>query len=196
MSFLGTKTNLSQSNVGGDQAGGSIDKSTTIYNQIDGVKPSQITRLLRLLAHQILQDESMSGFVEDLQFFIDNRDGETIIGLENKLLAGGRSDTYTDAKRKKEFFAKLLLRYERFSSAQQLFAYIMAAIHETFESKIIPFAEVLSRKEIDDLVDAEIIEKIMIEFGEGSDHLTLNKTHLKGMIYWLADKCYVRWHCD
>lgn len=196
MSLIGAANNLRQSHVLGDQAGNNITKVTNNYNQIDGAKPSQIARLLRLLADQISADDSMSGFVDDLQFFIDNRDGETVIGLEEKLKFCGRGDSFRDARKKKELFAKLLLRYERFSSAQQLFAYIMAAIHETFESKIIPSADLLSRQEIDSLIDFEIVEKIMIEFGEGSDQLTLNRTHLAGMIYWLADKCYVRWHCD
>jgi hypothetical protein len=194
VSLLG-RNDLSESHVSGDQAGNNISK-TTIYNQIDGAKPSQINRLLKLLADQISQDDSMVGFVDDLQFFIDNRDGETVVGLKDKLEVCGRGASFNDAKKKKEFFAKLLLRFERFSSAQQLFAYIMAAIHETFDSKIIPNTGSLTTQQIDDLIDSEIIDKVMAEIGEGSDHITLNRTHLKGMIFWLADKCYVRWHCD
>lgn len=194
MSFVKT-SNLSQSQVHGDQAGNSITKITN-YNQIEGAKPSQVNRLLQLLSDQISKDESMVGFVDDLQFFVDNREGETVVGLKQKLEVCGRSSSYGDAKKKKELFAKLLLRFERFSSAQQLFAYIMAAIHETFDTKIIPSTASLSAAEIDALIDSEIIDKIISEFGEGSDHLTLNRTHIKGMIYWLADKCYVRWHHD
>ncbi|ODM43944.1 ABC-three component system protein [Cereibacter johrii] len=196
MNLLGTATDLSQSNVNGDQAGHTITKYVTVYNQIDTSRPSQIGRLLRLLADQISNNDSMIGFVDELQFFIDNRGGETVVGLEEKLRICGRASTYHDARKKKEFFAKLLLKYERFSSAQQLFAYIMAAIHETFEGKITPSIEFLTQREVDDLIESEIIDKIMMELGEGSDHITLNKTHLKGMIYWLADKCYVRWHRD
>lgn len=194
MSLL-TGTDLSGSDVGGDQAGGSITK-TTHYHNVPGVAPSQLNRLLKTLALQIQDGDHTSGFVEELQFFVDNRDGETTVGLKLKLEKAGRGATYRDALRKKELFAKLLLRFERFSSAQQLFAYIMAEIHETFESKILPCLDTLSEPEIDSIVDKEIFEKILSEFGEGSDHITLNKTHLRGMIYWLADKCYVRWHHD
>ncbi|MEX2697446.1 ABC-three component system protein [Rhizobium mongolense] len=194
MSLLGTN-DLRQSHVGGDQAGNNITKITH-YNQIDGAKPSQINRLLKLLAEQISTDESMVGFVDELQFFVDNRDGETVVGLKNKLEICGRGATFNDAKKKKEFFAKLLLKFERFSSAQQFFAYIMAAIHETFESKIVPSTAALTNQQIDELIDSDIVDKIMAEISEGSDHITLNRTHLKGMIFWLADKCYVRWHCD
>lgn len=194
MSLLSTN-NLRNSQVGGDQAGNNITKITT-YNQIHGVKPSQVNRLLKLLSDQISKDESMVGFVDDLQFFIDNRDGETVVGLKQKLEFCGRGAAFNDAKKKKELFAKLLLRFERFSSAQQLFAYIMATIHETFDTRITPLASSLSLQEIDAMIEAEIVDKIMAEVGEGSDHMTLNRTHIKGMIYWLADKCYVRWHCD
>lgn len=194
MSLLST-SDLSQSHVHGDQAGNNITKITN-YNRIDGAKPSQVNRLLALLSDQISKDESMVGFVDDLQFFVDNRDGETVVGLQQKLEVCGRAAAFSDAKKKKELFAKLLLKFERFSSAQQLFAYIMAAIHETFDSKIIPLTNSLSSQQIDEMIDTEIIDKIMDEIGDGSDHMTLNRTHLKGMIYWLADKCYVRWHCD
>lgn len=194
MSLVST-SNLSKSHVSGDQAGNNITKITN-YNQIDGVKPSQVNRLLKLLSDQISKDESMVGFVDDLQFFIDNRDGETVVGLKQKLEFCGRGAAFNDAKKKKELFAKLLMRFERFSSAQQLFAYIMAAIHETFDTKITPSTSSLSPQEIDAMIEAEIVDKIMAEIGEGSDHMTLNRTHIKGMIYWLADKCYVRWHCD
>lgn len=194
MSLVST-SNLSKSQVSGDQAGNNITKITN-YNQIDGVKSSQINRLLKLLSEQISKDDAMVGFVDDLQFFIDNRDGETVVGLQQKLEFCGRGAAFNDAKKKKEFFAKLLMRFERFSSAQQLFAYIMATIHETFETKIIPSTQSLSQKEIDAMIEDEIVDKIITELGEGSDHMTLNRTHIKGMIYWLADKCYVRWHCD
>ncbi|MGO4355085.1 ABC-three component system protein [Rhizobium sp. RAF36] len=194
MSLVST-SDLSKSHVSGDQAGNNITKITN-YNQIDGAKPSQVNRLLKLLSDQISKDESMVGFVDDLQFFIDNRDGEAVVGLKDKLEVCGRGAAFNDAKKKKELFAKLLMRFERFSSAQQLFAYIMAAIHETFDTKIIPSTSSLTAVEIDAMIESEIVDKVMAEIGEGSDHMTLNRTHIKGMIYWLADKCYVRWHCD
>lgn len=190
-----SNSDLSKSHVGGDQAGNNITKITN-YNQIDGARPSQVNRLLKLLSDQISKDESMVGFVDDLQFFIDHRDGETVVGLKQKLEHCGRGAIFSDAKKKKELFAKLLMRFERFSSAQQLFAYIMAMIHETFDTKIIPSTSILSPHDIDAMIDAEIVDKILADVGEGSDHMTLNRTHIKGMIYWLADKCYVRWHCD
>jgi len=29
--------------------------------------------------------------------------------------------------------------------------------------------------------------------GVGFEHFTINHAHVRGMIYWLADRCYVRW---
>lgn len=177
--------------VGRDQAGRDIRYDTT------NVLPrpaSQITRLLRKLADQIDNNETTQQFIDALQFYVDNRGDEDVVGLAEKLAKVGRSAEYSAALRKKEAFAKLLLRFENFSSAQELFAYILAIIHDVFDEKIIPNCDTLDQAGIEAIVDEHIVSKIFEEYAEGSDAFTLTQLHVRGMIYWLADKCFVRWH--
>lgn len=178
-------------NVGRDQAGRDIKYNVT--NQLP--RPvSQITRLLRKLSEQIDNNETTQQFIEALQFYVDNRGSEEVVGLQEKLAHVGRSSEYKTALMKKEAFAKLLLKFENFSSAQELFAYILAIIHDVFDEKIVPVCDRLDQAGIEALVDEHIVAKIFEEYAEGSDAFTLTQLHVRGMIYWLADKCFVRWH--
>jgi hypothetical protein len=43
------------------------------------------------------------------------------------------------------------------------------------------------------LIQAKIVDQIIIDMGLGFEHFTLTPRHVRGMIYFLADKCFVRW---
>lgn len=187
------RTNQDGAIVHGDNAGRDINK-TEIYQNYSSGPTSQIANLLRKLDRQIKDDERTFQFIDDLQFFIDAREGQDIVGLKSKLEKVGRSSYYMSAIERKECFAKLLLRFENFSSAQELFAYFLSIIYDCFDSCIIPQVSNLSHADIEVIVDRDCVEKIISEMGAGFDHFTLNRTHVRGMIYWLADKCFVRWH--
>ncbi len=96
--------------------------------------------------------------------------------------------------KKKEFFVKLLFKFQEFSSAQELFGYFLGHMYDVFDEKICPFVDTMTYQEVQDIVEKDIIDKLLIDIGSGSSQMLVNKTHLRGMIYWLADKCFVRWH--
>lgn len=185
-----TLSNQSRSIVRGDQAGRDIVKHYHSHGE------SQVSGGLKKLELQI-QDENKdlhSTFVQSLQFFVDRRDEVDVVGLMEKIEKSTFNISYTSALIKKEAFAKLLLKYQEFSSAQELFAYFLSIIYDVFDEKICPVIEGLSYDDMQKIVDSDILDKIFNEIGEGSDVLLINRTHVRGMIYWLADKCYVRWH--
>ena len=180
-----------KSTVGRDQAGRDIRYETT---NLLPRPASQITRLLRKLAEQVENNETTHQFIEELQFYVDDRSSHAIVGLKDKLARVGRASEYDVALMKKEVFVKLLVRFEAFSSAQELFAYILSMIHDVFDYKIIPICDQLDHGAIEAIVDEHIVDRVFAEYAEGADVLTLNRNHVRGMIYWLADKCFVRWH--
>lgn len=49
-----------------------------------------------------------------------------------------------------------------------------------------------SIEEIDDSIKEKLIEPVLREMGCGP--FMLNHLNVSGMIYWLAEQCYVRWH--
>lgn len=155
---------------------------------------SQISILLKKLDKEIEEGTHSDGFIDDLQMFIDQREDEEIVGLENKLEKVGRGDEFQSAIDKKERFSKILLRLTHFPSAQMIFAFFLSRIHEVFESHIIHQGNPLSRDKVENLVEEKIIQPTLADMGSDFEHLTLTPTHVRGMIFWLADKCWVRWH--
>lgn len=116
------------------------------------------------------------------------------MGLEDKLKAAERDDQLEGAQEKKELFAKLLTRMQHYPSAQKIFALFLARINDVFENHISPYAASLDRQKIDKIIEEKIIQPTINDMGVGFEHFTLNHAHVRGMIYWLADRCYVRWN--
>lgn len=187
-----TRSNQSKALVHRDQAGRDINNVANYYVS----EPSQLAGWFQKLDQQISEDrrDARNHFVDTLKFFIDKRDQVDVVGLAEKIKKSGFNIPHRSALEKKEAFVKLLLKYQEFSSAQELFGYFLSHIYEVFDEKICPFIQGMSYEDIQKIVDKEIIDRLFAEIGGGSSQMLLNKTHVRGMIYWLADKCFVRWH--
>lgn len=156
---------------------------------------SQISSLLDRLDKEISAgDAHLEGFVDDLQMFQNHRETAEVVGLEGKLKASDREDQLISAQEKKEHFAKLLTRMQHYPSAQKLFAFFLARINDVFENHISPHASSLDRQAVDQIIEEKIVQPTISDMGTGFDHFTINHAHVRGMIYWLADRCYVRWN--
>ncbi|WP_156174583.1 ABC-three component system protein [Hoeflea sp. IMCC20628] len=155
---------------------------------------SQIPGLLERLGKEISDgDAFIEGFIDDLQMFQDRRSSGSLVGLEAKLIDAERDDQIEGAQGKKELFAKLLAKMQHYPSAQKIFALFLARINDVFENHISPHASTLNRREIDEIIYERIIQPTISDMGTGFEHFTINHAHVRGMIYWLADRCYVRW---
>jgi hypothetical protein len=199
MAFLTTEsTDQSNSNVGRDQAGRDIHNNTTV-NNFASTRPvslasSQVPTILQKLAKQMAGNIRHSGFIAELELYVDNRSSKTVIGLEEKLEKIGRQRDYGDARLKKEAFAKMLFKHQHWEAAQQLFAYFLSLIEAEFTRRVIPHCGKLTIEQIDEIVGKHIVDRIKDEIGPGHEELIITDLHIQGMIFWLADKCYVRWH--
>ena len=158
---------------------------------------SQIPGLLARLDKEISKNDAcIDGFIDDLQMFQDRRSSGTVVGLEAKLKSAERDDQVESAQEKKELFAKLLAKMQHYPSAQKIFALFLARINDVFENDISPHASSagMDRQAIDQIIDEKIIQPTIDDMGAGFEHFTINHAHVRGMIYWLADRCYVRWN--
>ncbi|WP_439526499.1 ABC-three component system protein [Roseovarius mucosus] len=155
---------------------------------------SQVPGLLNRLDKEISDGDScVEGFIDDLQMFQDRRSSSKLVGLEAKLADSERQDQLESALMKKEHFAKLLAKMQHYPSAQKIFALFLARINDVFENHIIPHVSSLDRQEVDQIIEERIIQPTLKDMGTGFEHFTINHAHIRGMIYWLADRCYVRW---
>lgn len=131
-------------------------------------------------------------FVDSLQYYFQPNPYDTIIGLEAKLDHSGRSAQKRSALRRKEAFAKLLEDWKAYPSAQEIIAYFLTKIEACFESDIVPVLGSAPPDVVDALVKERLIDPVLGEMGSGP--FMLNYLHVSGMVYWLAEQCYIRWH--
>jgi hypothetical protein len=151
-----------------------------------------VQQLLEKLQKEVENNEHVRHTIESLAYFQTRRPHDGIIGLQAKLDAAQRSDEYFDAIEKKELFAKLLERWSLYASAQEIFVYLLAKAEYEFTYVIRPQLCTLSKVQANELVRDKIVVPAIEECG--STVFTINHSTAMGMIYWLAEQCFVRWH--
>ncbi len=154
--------------------------------------PGVVEQLLNKLQKEVENNQHVRHTIELLAYFQRRRSHDGIEGLEAKLEAAARSDEYLDAIEKKELFAKLLERWSLYASAQEIFAHLLAKAEYEFTYVVRPQLYSLSKVQANALVRDQIIVPIVEECG--STVFTINYSTAMGMIYWLAEQCFVRWH--
>lgn len=138
------------------------------------------------------QDVQTQSRIEALQFYYERHSTDGIDGLEAKLRHAGRAEELSLAVRKKEMFYRLLVEFSHFPSAQQIFAYLLARIEQTFSCHLHPLATGLNRQQFDVLIEEKVLIPVIEEVGAGV--FSMNAALVSGMVYWLGEQCYVRWH--
>ena len=154
--------------------------------------PGIVEQLLEKLQNEIMKNAEVRHTVESLQYFYERRARDGIVGLEAKLMAGERKHELYLALAKKEQFAKLLEKWSLYASAQEIFAYLLAEVECQFSMFVYPKIGQLEQVEINQLVDDRIVAPTIAECG--TSVFTLNHSLVMGMIYWLAEQCFVQWH--
>lgn len=181
------KISQQHSSAGGDIVGG--DKVTTTYN---AAPTGKIEKLLFKLKEQYDGDRETQSIIDELARYHSRRAADGVFGLEAKLEAADKADSFDDAIEKKEMFAKLLQKWTMYSSAQLIFAHILAKAEVEFTMVIYPQIPGKSEADINALVVDRIVNPIVEECGD--DLLAINHNLVQGMVYWLAEQCFIRWH--
>ena len=177
------------SNQQGARAGGNIaGRDNIIYE----AKKSVMEKLLLKFKEQYDGNEETQTTIDELARYHVRRASDGISGLEAKLNASGRSAYYDDAIEKKEMFSKLLERWSLYSSAQQIFVHILAKAENEFTQVIYEQIPTRSVAEINALVIDRIVNPIVEECG--GELMSVNHNLVQGMVYWLAEQCFIKWH--
>jgi hypothetical protein len=153
---------------------------------------SFVIQLLDKLKAEIEVNAQIRHTVENLQYFYERRAHDGIEGLEAKLIAADRKHELFLAFEKNEQFAKLLEKWSLYASAQEFFAYMLAKAEHEFTMSVLPRIRELDQGAVNQLVNDRIVVPTIAECG--CSVFTLNHTIVMGMVYWLAEQCFVRWH--
>jgi hypothetical protein len=176
--------NQGQASAKGDIVGG--DKIT------HEAPKRMVERLLERLKDQYENNEATQHIIDELARYHTRRAPDGIHGLEEKLKAAGKSDAYDEAIEKKEMFAKLLQTWSLYSSAQQIFVHILAKAENEFNQVIYPQIPTRTEAEINAMVLERIVAPIVEECS--GDIIAVSYNIVQGMVYWLAEQCFIRWH--
>lgn len=174
--------------AGGDVVGGNKYENHNHFER----RRSQIEGWLEKLATEMKENERVQEMVDSLQYFHEKHSVDGIDGLEAKLEHAGRSGQLPKALKRKEHFSKLLDKYSHYGSAQQIFALLLSKIDTSFDAEILPYLDQVDTAQIDQMVKAKLIEPVLAEIGEAPFLVDYN--HAAGMVYWLAEQCFIRWH--
>ncbi len=153
---------------------------------------SMVEKLLHRLKQQYDASEQTKITIDELARYHGRRAQDGIEGLENKLQAANMSHYYDEAIEKKEMFAKLLERWSLYSSAQSIFVHILAKTENEFSHVIYPQIPRLSEHEMNAMIMDRIVNPIVEECN--SELMIISHNIVLGMVYWLAEQCFIRWH--
>jgi hypothetical protein len=176
----------------GANAGGDVIAGNKITYNHHNVPLSKIAALLEKLQNEILTNTEVKYKIEQLGRYFEKRSHDGIDGLEAKLVAGHRQSELLFALEKKEEFVKLIERWSLYLSAQEVFVFILAKIEYEFTLFVVPQLGKLDENGVNQLVHERIVEPTLDQCASGA--ISLNHGLVMGMIYWLAEQCFVRWH--
>jgi hypothetical protein len=198
MTLLPSKKNVpalstvsqAESTVLGNQVGGNFNLTNNYLSAQNGA--TVIEKLLTQLQEEVEKELHCSDMLLRLQRYHGGKVLDGIKGLEAKLTHAGRAEELEDALERKESFSKMLESWSLYASAQEIFAHLLAKAEHLFNTEILPDIGTLQISEVNRRVNQLIVEPTVHECGASLfkiDHFVA-----MGMVYWLAEQCFVKWH--
>jgi hypothetical protein len=176
--------------VGGDQAGGDIDKSTLVLSL-----PKEPSQYIKTLYAQFEKEEKskpqIKKFMEELDYYNKPLDGD-MIGLAQKLKDGNQENFIDFALRVKESYHKKLYKHSLSPSAQKINLHLLSMVECFFMHQIFPLIEKKqSSDKINLLIQELVVNPMMTELGE--NRLDFTAQDINGMLYLLTGNCHIKW---
>lgn len=159
-----------------------------------GTAGTRMAQLIERYKAETEKDRNLREMVAKLREWHERPEGD-VIGLEEKLLRGGRPDLVDFAVVAKEKFARVMMRHENSPAAQEIFAYVLAQVWVIFTDMVYPR---LVAKDPPDVISRLLVENIYprIDALLEENPLGLDQAQIKGMIFWLTGNCHLKWAPD
>jgi len=173
-----------------DIAGRDIN-TTNIY--VTHEKSAYLERLYNKYQEESKNNPQLISFIEDLDYYNSQVQGDAIIGLENKLIDGEKRNIIWYAKNVKERYHKKLFKISQFSEiAQEINVYLLATVRSYYMLEIYPQ---VCNKEDDQIISALISQKIVnpLLTDLGDNLFGFTPDDIQGMLYFLTGNCHIKW---
>ncbi|MEZ9003802.1 ABC-three component system protein [Vibrio splendidus] len=137
------------------------------------------------------EDPAYRDMIEEFQEFLSPRPGRKIIGLENKLIEGNRTDLLEDAEYLENKFSRKVSKKQLSDKEQIVYFHCLSKINSYFKSYIKPL---IVQQEINSKIDNEIQDRIITPLYEEILVVQpMSMEMIRGMLYFLTGKCHLRW---
>lgn len=184
---------VTSSSVGGKFTGGddNSDNSVQISNTLE--RSAYLQDLYNKFQEEKNTNPELKELSEELDYFNSQIANETIVGLENKLIAGNREKIILYAKNVKEKFHKKLMKTSQFSNvAQDINVYILSKVRRSFMMEIYTLiCNNESEEKINLLITERIINPVKVELG--LNLFKYDEDDIMGMIFFLTGNCHIKW---
>lgn len=172
----------------GDNVGG----NKTVINLPPREKIAAFEALKNRLSVDVAAGLRVMATIDKLRHYQTPVSTDGIVGLENKLISASRHDEINYALAQKERFAMFMTEWSFFETAQKIIALALASIEYEYSLHIIPHVASLTKQQVDLLIHDRVVIPLFNDIGV--DIFDMDQNLIMGMVYWLADQCYIRWH--
>jgi hypothetical protein len=181
---------ITNSSVGGKFTGRD-DKSVQISNTYE--RSAYLQDLYNKFQEEKNSNPELKELCEELDYFNSQIANESIVGLDNKLIAGNREKIISYAKNVKEKFHKKLMKTSQFSNvAQDINVYILSKVRRSFMMEIYTLiCNNESEEKINLLITERIINPLKVELG--LNLFKYDEDDIMGMIFFLTGNCHIKW---
>ncbi len=185
------KDSYSQKNniVGRDQAGRDINKN---YFGVSENQKSAMGTLIKKFCQEKETNQMFNDTIDKINHYKTNVDNGNPVGLEVKLTDGNRKNYIEFAQISKESFAKKMVKYQFYRSAQEILAFLLAEVHQRYYNLIYPqIVDGISEEIINELIQHKIIAHIQNILEDNV--LEIFSDEINGMLYFLTGNCHIKW---
>jgi len=184
----GNKVSLKDSSIGNDFVG--RDKNVFLSTNEHSI---YLQELYDKIQKEKEDNQELQEFCEELDYLNSVMDGD-VIGLEQKLINGGREKLISYAKEVKERFHKKLIKTSQYSLvAQDINVYLLTKVRRGFMMEI--YSSICnneSEQKINYLITERIINPVKADLG--INLFKYNEDDIMGMIFFLTGNCHIKWN--
>lgn len=156
-------------------------------------KKTKLSSLFDRLRAHCEENKTISEISDNLKRYSEPRD---TIGLEQKLIDGGKVEILEDATWLKQEYYKKLTKFQFFEPAQEIHAFLLSIVLEKFRNIIYPMLKAGNTDQEISKAISEIIINPLVQIiqEEGcNDVMGLSSTDIEGMIFFLTGQCLIKW---
>lgn len=155
-------------------------------------KLSSLEKAIDSIVKKHGNDSHLIDIFEELAEYLTANPDRKVIGLEEKLKAGNRTDLTEKAIKLKNRFDRRITKKQLSPVVQKVHLQVLTSIITAFDSKVLPL---ILKQEEEKVVDAAVYDNVILPAHKAiirfNDLITTED--VRGMLYFLTGKCHVAW---